>query len=148
VGWVMAFVMTYSVRLLLLSQFEVFAIFPQLLLHIISDDRKLISDAHTYRVRPVVENSCSCRAQSSRCRSTLSHEDSSRSNSRNLLFLLKHMDKSEGKRPLGRPRRRWEDNIKMDLQEVGYGGMDWIELAQDTDRRQALANAVMNLPVL
>jgi hypothetical protein len=42
--------------------------------------------------------------------------------------------KPEGKRPLGRPRRRWEDNIKMDLQEVGFGGMDWIELAQDRDR--------------
>jgi len=39
--------------------------------------------------------------------------------------------KPEGKRPLGKPRRRWEDNIKMDLQEVGYGGMDWIDLAQD-----------------
>jgi len=44
------------------------------------------------------------------------------------------MGKPEGKRPLGRPRRRWEDNIKMDLQEVGCGGMDWIELAQDRDR--------------
>jgi hypothetical protein len=42
--------------------------------------------------------------------------------------------KPEGKRPLGRPRRRWEDNIKMDSQEVGCGGMDWIELAQDRDR--------------
>jgi len=42
--------------------------------------------------------------------------------------------KSEGKRPLGRPKPRWEDNIKMDLQEVGCGGMDWIELAQDRDR--------------
>jgi hypothetical protein len=42
--------------------------------------------------------------------------------------------KPEGKRPLGRPGLRWEDNIKMDLQEVGYGGMDWIELAQDKDR--------------
>ena len=42
--------------------------------------------------------------------------------------------RSEGKRPLGRPRRRWEDNIKMDLQEVGCGGIDWIELAQDRDR--------------
>jgi len=42
--------------------------------------------------------------------------------------------KAEGKRPLGRPRHRWEDNIKMDLQEVGCGGMDWIELAQDRDR--------------
>jgi len=53
--------------------------------------------------------------------------------------------KPEGKRPLGRPRLRWEDNIKMDLQEVGCGGMDWIELAQDRDRWRALVNAVMNL---
>jgi len=51
------------------------------------------------------------------------------------------------KRPLGRPRRRWEDNIKMDPQEVGCGGMDWIELAQDRDRWRALVNAVMNLRV-
>ena len=53
--------------------------------------------------------------------------------------------KSEGNRPLVRPRRRWEDNIKMDLQEVGCSGMDWIELAQDRDRWRALVNAVMNL---
>jgi len=53
--------------------------------------------------------------------------------------------KPEGKRPLGRPRRRWEDNIKMDLQEVGCRGMGWIMLAQDRDRWRALANAVMNL---
>ena len=46
----------------------------------------------------------------------------------------------EGKRPLGRPRRRWEDNIKMDLQNVEYGVMDWIELAQDRDRWRALMN--------
>ena len=57
------------------------------------------------------------------------------------------MGKPEGKRPLGRPRRKWEDNIKMDLQEVGCGGMDWIELAYDMDRWQALVNAVMNLRV-
>jgi hypothetical protein len=49
--------------------------------------------------------------------------------------------KSEGKRPLGRPRLRWEDNNKIDLQEVGCGGMDWIELAQDRDRWWALVNA-------
>ena len=53
--------------------------------------------------------------------------------------------KPEGKRPLGRPRRRWEDNIMTDPQEVGCGGMDWIELAQDRDRLRALVKAVMNL---
>ena len=55
--------------------------------------------------------------------------------------------KPEGKRLLGRPRRRWEDNIKMDLQEVGVGGGDWMELAQDRDRWRALVNTVMNLRV-
>jgi len=55
------------------------------------------------------------------------------------------MGKPEGKRPLGRSRRRWEDNIKMYLQEVRCGGMDWIELAQDRDRWLALVIAVMNL---
>jgi hypothetical protein len=53
----------------------------------------------------------------------------------------------EGRRPLRRPKRRREDNIKMDVQEVGWVGMDWIELAQDTDRCRALVNAVMNLRV-
>jgi hypothetical protein len=53
--------------------------------------------------------------------------------------------KSEGKRPLGRPRRRWEDNITMDLQEVGFGVMDRIGLAQGRNRWRALVNAVMNL---
>ena len=55
--------------------------------------------------------------------------------------------KSEGKRPLGRPRRRWEDNIKVDLQEVGCAGADWIHLAQDRDRWRALVNGVMYLRV-
>ena len=55
--------------------------------------------------------------------------------------------KPEGKRPLGRPRRKWEDNIKVDLQEVGCGGMGWIELAQDGDNWRALVSAVMNLRV-
>jgi len=55
--------------------------------------------------------------------------------------------KSEGKRPVRRPRHRWEDSIKMDLQEVGCGGMDWIDLAQDRDRWWTLVNAVMNLRV-
>ena len=55
--------------------------------------------------------------------------------------------KPEGKRPLGRPRRRWEDNIKMDLQAVGGGCGDWMELAQDRDRWRALVSTVMNLRV-
>ena len=55
--------------------------------------------------------------------------------------------KPEGKRPLGGPRRRWEDNIKMDLQEVGGGCGDWMELVQDRDRWRALVSTVMNLRV-
>jgi len=57
------------------------------------------------------------------------------------------MGKPEGKRPIGRPRRRWEGNIKMDLQEVGCGCTDWIELAQDRDRWRSLVTAVVNLRV-
>jgi hypothetical protein len=55
--------------------------------------------------------------------------------------------KPEGKRPLGRPRRRWEDNIRMDLGEIEWGGLDWIDLAQDRDQWRALVNTVMNLRV-
>ena len=57
------------------------------------------------------------------------------------------MGKPEGKRPLGRPRRRWEDNIKIDLQEVGRGCGDWMELSQDRDRWRALVSTVRNLRV-
>jgi hypothetical protein len=56
--------------------------------------------------------------------------------------------KPEGKRPLGRPRHRWEEGIKMDLEEIGWGGVEWIHLAQNRDRWRALVNAVMNLWVL
>ena len=56
--------------------------------------------------------------------------------------------KPEGRRPLGRPRRRWVDNIRMDLQEVGCGYMDWIGRVQDRDRWRTLVSAVMNLRVL
>jgi len=57
------------------------------------------------------------------------------------------LGKPEGKKPLGRSRRRWVDNIRMDLQEVGYGYMDWTGLAQDRDRWRTLVSAVMNLRV-
>jgi hypothetical protein len=55
--------------------------------------------------------------------------------------------KPEGRRPLGRPRRRWEDNIKMDLREIGFGDVDWIHWDQDSDRWRVLVNTVMNLRV-
>jgi len=57
------------------------------------------------------------------------------------------MEKPEGRRPLGRPRRRWEDNIRMDLREVGCGFVDWMELTQGRDSWRALVSAVMNLRV-
>jgi hypothetical protein len=57
------------------------------------------------------------------------------------------VERPEGRRPLGRPRRRWEDNIKMDLRKIGFGDVDWIDLAQDRDRWRALVNSVMNLRV-
>jgi hypothetical protein len=56
--------------------------------------------------------------------------------------------KPEGKRPLGRPRRRWEDGFRMDLREIGWGTVDWIQLAQDRDQWRAFLNTVMNLRVL
>jgi hypothetical protein len=58
------------------------------------------------------------------------------------------MGKPEGKRSLGRPLRRWEDGIRMDLRETGLGSVDWIQLAQERDRWRALVNMVMNLRVL
>jgi hypothetical protein len=58
------------------------------------------------------------------------------------------MGKPEGKRPLERPKRRWEDGIRMDVREIGWGSLEWIQLAQDTDRWWALVNTVMNLLVL
>jgi hypothetical protein len=64
---------------------------------------------------------------------------------RNVYRLL--VGKPEGKRPLGRPRCRWVDNIKMDLLEIGWGSVDWIGVAQDRDKWRALVNAVMNLRV-
>jgi hypothetical protein len=64
---------------------------------------------------------------------------------RNVYSVL--VGKPQGKRPLGRPRRRWEDNIKIDVQQVECWGMDWIDVAQDRDIWRALVNAVMNLRV-
>jgi hypothetical protein len=62
--------------------------------------------------------------------------------------MLHGWGRREMHRPLGRPRRRWEDNIRMDLREIGWGGMDWIDLAQDRDQWRALVNTVMNLQAL
>jgi hypothetical protein len=64
---------------------------------------------------------------------------------RNAYRLL--VGKPEGKRPLGRPRHRWVDNIKIDLVEIGWGGVDWIALTQDREKWRALVNAIMNLRV-
>jgi hypothetical protein len=57
------------------------------------------------------------------------------------------VEKPEEKRPLGRPRRMWKDNIRMDLREIGWGGMDWIDLARDKGEWRALVNTVINLRV-
>jgi hypothetical protein len=57
------------------------------------------------------------------------------------------VEKLEGRRPLGRPRRKWEDNIRIELVEVGWGDVDWIGLAQDRDRWRALVNSLLNLRV-
>jgi hypothetical protein len=65
---------------------------------------------------------------------------------RNMYKVL--MGKPEGKRPLGRPKRRWEDGIRMDLREISLGSVDWIQLAQDRERWRAHVNTVMNLRVL
>jgi hypothetical protein len=65
---------------------------------------------------------------------------------RNVYSVL--VGKAEGKRPLERPRSRWKDGLKMDLGEIGWGGVEWIHLAQDRDRWRAVVNAVMNLRVL
>jgi hypothetical protein len=65
----------------------------------------------------------------------------------NSIYIFRNSILQNPKRPLGRPRHRWEDNIKMDLKEVGCGGMDWIELAYNRDRWQALGSVVMNLQV-
>jgi hypothetical protein len=58
------------------------------------------------------------------------------------------MGKPEGKRPLGRPRHRWEDGIRMDLRDIGWGSVEWTQLAQDRDRWWAIVNTVMNLQIL
>jgi hypothetical protein len=67
------------------------------------------------------------------------------SENRNAYKIL--VGKPEGKRPLGRPRRRWVDNSKIALREIGWDGMDWLDLGQDRDQRRALMNPLMNLPV-
>jgi len=65
----------------------------------------------------------------------------------NVILLRVLVGKPEGRKPLWRPRRRWEDNIRMDLREVGCGCVDWMELAQDRDRWRAFVSSVMNLRV-
>jgi hypothetical protein len=68
-----------------------------------------------------------------------------------VLYLIKmvtfHIGRPDGRRPLGRPRRRWEDNIKIDLREIGFGDVDWIHLAQHRDRWRAFVNTIMNFRV-
>jgi hypothetical protein len=73
----------------------------------------------------------------------MGRERSTNEETRNAYRIL--VGKPEGKRPLGRPRHRWVDNIKMDLREIGWDGTDWIDLTQDRDQWRALVNAVMDL---
>jgi hypothetical protein len=75
----------------------------------------------------------------------MGRECSTNGENRNAYRIL--VGKPEGKRPLGRPRRRWVDNITMDLREIGWDGVDWIDLAQDRDQWRALVSMVMNLRV-
>jgi hypothetical protein len=75
----------------------------------------------------------------------MSRECSTNGEKRNAHRIL--VGKPDGKRPLGRPRNRWVDKVKMDLREMGWGGMDWIDLPQDRDQWRALVNTVMNLRV-
>ena len=78
---------------------------------------------------------------------TTHHQERKQLYVQHLVFVTPLLLPPEGRRPLGRPRRRWEDNIRMDIQEVGCGCVDWMELAQDRDRWRALVSAVMNLRV-
>jgi hypothetical protein len=75
----------------------------------------------------------------------MGRECSTHGEKRNVCRIL--VEKPKGERPLGRSRRRWENNVKMDLREIVWGGMDWIDLAQDRDHWRALVITVMNLRV-
>jgi hypothetical protein len=89
-------------------------------------------------------NTCIIRVIKSRRMRWVGHV-ARRGKKRNVYTIL--VGKPEGERPLGRRRRRWEDNIKMDLREIGRDGVDWIDMAQDRDQWRALVNTVLNLRV-